>query len=439
MSKRRTARSNLYIIDESGLASTRQMNVFLHRLGNQGRVLLVGDIRQHQAVEAGRPYQQLQEAGMRTARLDEIVRQKDQRLREAVEQLAHGQVGEAIATLDRQGRVQQIEDRQERFEEMAREYVRHPEGTLVISPDNESRRELNLLIHREMQEQGHVKAEERTFRVLEARQELTGADRAWAEQYQPGDVVRYSRGSRVLRIKAGEYATVANANGKDNLVTIEREDGQEVTYDPRRLQGASIYRESERKFASGDRIQFTAPSKELHVANRELGTIERIEQNGQLSILTDSGRTLHFGFEEHPHLDYGYAVTSHSSQGQTADSVLIHVDTEQSEQLVNSRMAYVAVSRARYDAQIYTNNKDELAHDLSREVSHSTATSQTRERDQEHSHDLCSEAQSVGRERGNGEGHAQSAGEARGHAASENMGQGTESSAYAASVSLLPK
>jgi ATP-dependent exoDNAse (exonuclease V) alpha subunit len=50
---------------------------------------------------------------------------------------------------------------------------------------------------------------------------------------------------------------------------------------------------------------------------------------------------------------YGYAVTSHSSQGQTADRVLVHIDTEQAgEKLVNRRLAYVAVSRGRYDAQV---------------------------------------------------------------------------------------
>ncbi len=99
-------------------------------------MLLVGDMRQHEAVEAGRPYQQLQEAGMQTARLDEIVRQKDPALKEAVEQLARGEVQEAIDNLDRQGRVHEIVDRQERLREMAREYARDPQGTLVISPDN---------------------------------------------------------------------------------------------------------------------------------------------------------------------------------------------------------------------------------------------------------------------------------------------------------------
>ena len=61
----------LYVLDESSLASTRQMHAFLTRLEPNDRVLLVGDTRQHQGVEAGRPYQQLQEAGIQTARLDD--------------------------------------------------------------------------------------------------------------------------------------------------------------------------------------------------------------------------------------------------------------------------------------------------------------------------------------------------------------------------------
>ena len=52
------------------------MREFLSRLGPDDRVLVIGDIRQHQGVEAGRPFQQLQDAGMRTAMLDDIVRQK---------------------------------------------------------------------------------------------------------------------------------------------------------------------------------------------------------------------------------------------------------------------------------------------------------------------------------------------------------------------------
>jgi ATP-dependent exoDNAse (exonuclease V) alpha subunit len=84
----------------------------------------------------------------------------------------------------------------------------------------------------------------------------------------------------------------------------------------------------------------------------------------------DSGRDVQFNIRQHPHLDYGYAVTSHTSQGTTADSVLVHVETGQAhEQFINSRLAHVSVSRARHHAQIYTNDGGELAQELSRDVS----------------------------------------------------------------------
>jgi ATP-dependent exoDNAse (exonuclease V) alpha subunit len=67
-------------------------------------------------------------------------------------------------------------------------------------------------------------------------------------------------------------------------------------------------------------------------------------------------------------------VTSHSSQGQTADRVLIHVDSAQAHsELLNSRMAYVSVSRAQYDVQMYTNDAKTLGQELSRDVSKSVA------------------------------------------------------------------
>ena len=53
---------HFYFVEESSLASTNQMRDFLSRLASQDRVLLIGDTRQHQGVEAGRPFEQLQEA-----------------------------------------------------------------------------------------------------------------------------------------------------------------------------------------------------------------------------------------------------------------------------------------------------------------------------------------------------------------------------------------
>ena len=271
-------------------------------------------------------------------------------------------------------------DRDERLREIAAEYAKQPQGTLVVSPDNQSRMEINQIIHREMQTRGQVDHREQRLKVLVARQEITGADRQWAEQYKPGDVVRYTKGSKAVGLKPGEYARVERTNEKENLVTVKRENGERVSYNPRRLHGVTLYRETERAFAKGDRVQFTAPNREQHIANRELGTIEQIDSRGNLQIRLDSGRAVAFNIRENRHIDHGYAVTSHSSQGQTADRVLIHVDTEQAgEKLVNRRLAYVAVSRGRYDAQIYTNDKTRLAEQLSRETSRGSAMKLGRE------------------------------------------------------------
>ena len=371
-------RARVYIVDEASMVGTRQMHTFLERLNRHDRVLLVGDVRQHEAVEAGRPYAQMQEAGLRTARLDEILRQKDPVLKETVEQLARGEVKEAIASLNQQGRVHEIEDRAKRFQEMAREYARVPDRTLVISPDNESRREINSQIHRAMRESGQVTGTAYRVPVLYARQELTGADRQHAQNYAEGDVLRYSKGSKPIGIEAGEYARVVRVDGESNTLTITRKSGEELSYDPRRLQGVTVYRDSERVFAQGDRVQMTAPYQKQNLANRELGTVEKIDHSGNLKLRMDSGREVEFNVRQMPHLDYGYAVTSHSSQGQTADRVLVHVDSSQAHgELLNSRMAYVSVSRAEFDVQMYTNDAKTLGHTLSRDVSHPSAMQQS--------------------------------------------------------------
>jgi conjugative relaxase-like TrwC/TraI family protein len=369
-----TGERKLYVLDESSLASTRQIHEFIERLHTSDRVLLVGDTRQHESVEAGRPFAQLQEAGMRTLNLEEIVRQKDPELKQAVEQLARGQVDKAISNLDRQGRVHEVKGHEERIAAIAREYAKSPESTLVVSPDNLSRTEINQRIHAELQARGVVGREEHSVQTLVPRQEMTGADRSWAQQYQVDDILRYSRGSRETGIQKGEYTRVKSIDTQNNRLTVLRADGSETIYDPRRQMGVSVYRQQEKAFSVGDRIQFTAPNHELKIANRELGIVESIAPDGAMRLKLDNGRSMDYEPQRHPHLDHGYAVTSHSSQGQTAERVLIHVDTDlAAKDLLNSRMAYVAVSRGKWDAQIFTNSREKLPKILGHDVSHKSA------------------------------------------------------------------
>jgi conjugative relaxase-like TrwC/TraI family protein len=364
---------HFYFVDESSLASTNQMRDFLSRLAPRDRVLLIGDTRQHQGVDAGRPFEQLQEAGMRTAKLDEIVRQKDPALKSAVEMLATGQVSAALDALQKQGRVREIPNAEERHRAIARSYVESPEKTLIVSPDNASRRELNSAVRQELKANGTVAPEDHSFRILVPRQDMTGAERSWASRYEINDVIRYARGSKCTGIEAGEYRTVVGINSAANLLTVERSAGELANYDPRRLNGVSVYREVEREFSVGDRIQFTAPNKSLGVANRDLAAIDSIAQDGRISAHLDGNRKIEFDSKEHRHFDHGYAVTSHSSQGLTAERVLVNADTSVHPDLLNSRFGYVSISRASHEATLFTGDMQKLNLQLSAEVSKSSA------------------------------------------------------------------
>ena len=366
-------RKHFYFVDESSLASTSQMREFLARLGQNDRVLLIGDTRQHQGVEAGRPFEQLQKAGMHTAKLDEIVRQRDPALKSAVELLATGQSVAALNLLQRQGRVTEIPDRQERIRAIARTYAESSANTLIVSPDNASRRELNVAVREELRASGALSPEDHSFRVLIQRQDMTGAERAWANHYEIGDMVRYARGSKVAGIEAGSYGTVAAINSSENLLRVEKLTSESVSYDPRRLAGVSVYRELERGFSVGDRIQFTAPDKSLGVANRDLAVIESIGPDGRIAARLHNNRPVEFNAVEHRHFDHGYAVTSHSSQGLTAERVLVHADTGVHPDLLNSRFGYVSISRASHEVTIFTNDATKLGPLLSAEVSKTSA------------------------------------------------------------------
>ena len=363
----------LFFIDESSLASTNQIREFLSRLGAYDRVLLVGDTRQHQGVEAGRPFEQLQEAGMRTVKLDEIVRQQEPGLKSAVELLATAQVSAALDSLQKQGRVKEIPNAEERVRTIAKSYAQSPENTLIVSPDNASRRELNVAVRQELKAIGTIAPEDHTFRVLVQRQDMTGAERSWASHYEINDIVRYARGSKAVGIEAATYASVVAINPATNQLTVEKANQEVATYDPRRLTGVSVYREIESEFSVGDRMQFTAPDKSQGLANRDLAVIESIAADGHVTARLDNNRQIEFNAGHYRHFDHGYAVTSHSSQGLTAERVLVHADTSVHPDLLNSRFAYVSVSRASHDATLFTDDLAKLAPQLGADVSKTSA------------------------------------------------------------------
>jgi hypothetical protein len=293
--------------------------------------------------------------------------------------MAAGKITDGVELLSSQKRVHEVEHRGERFKAIARSFAEAPEGTLVVSPDNQSRRELSAAIRAELRETGQLNADAYTLPVLVNRQSVTGEDRKVAGSYHVGDSVRYLRGSEALGLEAKAYATVISVDSERNEITVKKADGRFLTYDPARVKGVAIYEPEMRAFAEGDRIQVTTPWREKAVRGRDMATVKFLDEHGNINVsLDDSGRTVAWNLNQHRHIHHAYAMTSHSSQGITVDRVLIHIDTGDSRTraLVDETLAYVATSRPRYDAQIFTDNAQNLAPALSRKQHNATALSQ---------------------------------------------------------------
>jgi len=366
----------LWIVDESSLLATRQVNRLLHLAREVGveRIVFVGDERQHHAIEAGRPLFQMRQAGMTTASLTVIRRQRDPELKRAVELAAAGKLAETIAALSDQRRIAQIAAPADRYRAIAEDYLRsHQAGqtTLVVSPAIEERAELNRVIRTLLVERGQVAREGVELLTL-INLDLTRAQRAHARHYAAGDVIRFRRASAKLGIAAGGYATVEASDARRNLLRIRTASGTLAEYQPGRFRGVEVFRAEHRTLAAGDRIQFRAPDRLLGVANGEFATVVAID-GSQTRLRTDKGREIAVANARLRHIDYGYASTSHASQGATVDRVIVNVDAERSVRLVNRRQFYVSLSRARHDAKIYTDNAEALARAVAREQLKPTA------------------------------------------------------------------
>ncbi len=174
-------------------------------------------------------------------------------------------------------------------------------------------------------------------------------------------------------VLGSEVHVVERADSDAGRLSVKLNDGRPLDYSPKRLAGVEGFRVEQRKFAAGDRIQFRAPERTFKLANGEFATIVAIDER-TARIRTEDGRVV----EAHRlrHIDYGYASTSHSSQGATVDRVIVNIDTMRSADLVNRKQFYVSISRARHGISVYTDDRERLRQVVNRSREKSTALEQ---------------------------------------------------------------
>lgn len=349
------------VIDEAGLVPSRQMEAALQTAERHGaRVVLSGDIQQLKAVEAGRPFAQLQAAGMATATIDEIQRQKTADLKPAVELAAAGKAPESLTHID--SHVREMPDQAERHAGIADAYARLSDQersqTLVVSGTNEARRELNTLIRRKLGVEGRGVE----FNTL-SRKDLTQAERRAASSYKVGDIIQPERDYEKSGLKRGETYVVRDLE-VDNRLVLGAANGHELRIDPGRHVHLSVYEPARTELAVGDWARITRNDPDLDVSNGDRVRIVEVDRH-RLAIETEKGRRVEFDAGKPLHLEHAYATTVHSAQGLSLDRVFVDLDTRSL--TTGKDLYYVAISRARYEARIFTNSRPELPTAIARE------------------------------------------------------------------------
>ena len=358
----------ILVVDEGSLASTVQARDLLRIAAaiRIPRVVLVGDAKQLDAVDAGKPFAQLQAAGMKTATMDEIMRQRDSALKEAVEASLAGEIGKAFEKLG--GNVAEVKPdniagavaaRWLRLGEEARE------NTGVMAPSHELRQEINGHIRERLAREGRIHGAAMQSERLVSRG-YTGPEKGARRQLRGGrrggvpPPLQADRRRKGRRTPGRRASTTRPAR----CVLDEGKGGRTVAWKPGeiggRRGGSEVYRTEGIELRAGDRIRWTRNDAGLGLVNSRTAEVMSVA-NGRVAFRLEDGKQLELGRNDPQlrHLDHAWASTVHAFQGRTVDNVIAAMEARHPH-LTTQKSFYVEISRARDRAELVTDDAAEL-------------------------------------------------------------------------------
>ena len=358
------------VVDEGSLASTVQARNLL-RIAREVRipkVVLVGDGKQLEAVDAGKPFVQLQGAGMKTAVMSQIMRQKEPKLKEAVESIVAGDVKKAFEKLG--SNIEEVKPDNLPGAAAAR-WLRlsgeERERAGLMAPSHELRVAINDIVRHRLTREGRISGPRLTVERLVSRG-YTHAQKALAGNYARGDVVVFYRPYKRLGVEKGDELRVLGVNRVTGAVRLAGEDGRHVDWVPGKLAarsgGVEVYRSEKLGLRQGDRIRWTRNDLSLGLVNSQTADVTAVGKDSVTFRLEDGGTLeLKKGDSQLRHFDRAWASTVHAFQGRTVDTVIAAMEANHPH-LTTQKSFYVEISRARHRAELVTDDREALGEQL---------------------------------------------------------------------------
>ena len=385
--------NTLFLLDESsmvGLADTAKALSLIAAGG--GRAVLSGDTDQLQSIAPGQPFRLMQQrSAADVAIMKEIVRQVPE-LRPAVYSLIDRDVSRALSTIEQvtpeqvprkdgawvpENSVTEFTPAQEKaiqdalkegkeippvtpvslHDAIVKDYTgRTPAAqanTLIITHLNADRRALNGLIHDARVQNGEVSKDEVTLPVLVTSNIRDGELRklsTWSEH------------QGAVALLDNTYQRIESVDKENQLITLKDSEGNTRFLSPREAsaEGVTLYRPEHVTVSQGDRMRFSKSDPERGYVANSVWEVKAV--SGDSVTLSDgkTTRTLNPKADEaQRHIDLAYAITAHGAQGASEPFAIALEGMEgRRKAMVSFESAYVALSRMKQHAQVYTDNRE---------------------------------------------------------------------------------
>ncbi|OAN53525.1 MobF family relaxase [Sphingobium sp. TCM1] len=360
--------SHVLVVDEAGQLGNRQaMRLLEISRATGARLILLGDTRQTGAIEQGKPFWLMMRLGLPKAELKDPIRQEAEGITKAVRLARLQNYDGSIGALDK---FVSGDSSEKLAAAMVADWTRlSPEQrarTNILVLENATRLIVNTKVREALKTEGAIAAEETRLSILSP-SGMTDQEKHFARFYSRGQVVTFSRDNAGLGIaRDAEYRVIGvrrDTRGRQTVNLVD-EHGRTIQWDPRlgRASQINVFQEEKRALAAGDRIQWRLVNKELDLKNAERGTVERLEGAVATIRWDRDGRSQEVDLSRHKNWDHGYGETVYSAQSKTSDRVYVLAPVNSP--LVTGQNYYTAITRARFGASLWTENRERLVEKL---------------------------------------------------------------------------
>ena len=374
----------LFIIDEASMASMKDVAELVRVIErSNNRAAVIGDLYQHQSVEAGSGFRIMQEVGGK-AELNEIVRQKNPELKECVHAFMTGNAKQGAALAQKYMQrvtlppevIRECGDDKAALREATRaaiaaqaasRYVHSltPEErreALIITGTNAMRKMANESVRENLKSRGEIGQEDRALAHLE-KKDYSKEQIRHVHNYKKEFVVQfqrdYTRGVSEPVERDRQY-TIKDIDQKNKTVhLVDKSTGQEIDWRPRTAGKVTVSApQDELAVSTGDRVVFRANDRDMGVSNGDHGRVKTIDGD-KVEVELAKGGSVTIDPRTAVHIEHAYAGTSNSLQSATANLSIGAFESWLPP--ASGEQGYVTLSRARLDAKIFTDSPGDLA------------------------------------------------------------------------------